>query len=75
MKELYKIPLVLTPQPEGGFTVTSPLLPELITEGDDLEELMENVRDALRTTLEIYEDLGKELPVSLRKDPKVNPVQ
>ena len=26
----YKIPLVLTPQPEGGYTVTSPLLPELI---------------------------------------------
>jgi antitoxin HicB len=30
----YKIPLILTPQPEGGYTVTSPLLPELLTEGD-----------------------------------------
>ena len=29
----YKIPLVLTPQVEGGYTVTSPLLPELVTEG------------------------------------------
>ena len=28
-----RIPLVLEPQPEGGYTVTSPLLPELITEG------------------------------------------
>ena len=30
----YRVPLVLTPQPEGGYTVTSPLFPELITEGD-----------------------------------------
>lgn len=30
----YKLPLVLTPQPEGGYTVASPLLPELVTEGD-----------------------------------------
>jgi hypothetical protein len=25
----YKVPLLLEPQPEGGYTVTSPLLPEL----------------------------------------------
>jgi antitoxin HicB len=31
---LYKVPLVLEPQPEGGYTVASPLLPELLTEGD-----------------------------------------
>ena len=31
---LYKVPLVLSPQAEGGFTVTSPLLPELMTEDD-----------------------------------------
>ena len=40
----YKIPLVLSPQPEGGYTVTSPLLPELVTEGDTAEEALENVR-------------------------------
>lgn len=43
----YKIPLLLTPQPEGGFTVTSPLLPELITEGDSMDEVLANVQDAL----------------------------
>ena len=35
---LRKLPLVFSPQPEGGFTVTSPVLPELITEGDTLDE-------------------------------------
>ncbi|MEK7400089.1 MAG: type II toxin-antitoxin system HicB family antitoxin [Candidatus Poribacteria bacterium] len=58
----YKIPLILTPQPEGGYTVTSPLLPELVTEGDSLEEALENVKDALAAVIEIYQDLGKPLP-------------
>jgi len=58
----YKIPLVLTPQPEGGYTVTSPLLPELVTEGDTIEEVLANVRDALAAVIETYEDLGRRVP-------------
>jgi hypothetical protein len=46
-----KVPLVLSPQPKGGFTVTSPLLPELVTEGDTIEEALDNVRDALEPPL------------------------
>ncbi|APB33608.1 hypothetical protein GlitD10_1287, partial [Gloeomargarita lithophora Alchichica-D10] len=41
------------PQIEGGFTVTSPLLPELITEGDSIEEVLENAKDAFTTVLEL----------------------
>jgi hypothetical protein len=40
MKTIYKLPLILEPQPEGEYTVTFPLLPELITEADTLEEVM-----------------------------------
>lgn len=58
----YKIPLVLAPQNTGGYTVTSPLLPELITEGETVEEALTNVRDALTAVIELYEDLGRELP-------------
>ena len=47
----YKPPFVFEPQPDGGFTVTSPLLPGLVTEGDSFEEALENVRDALDWTL------------------------
>jgi len=60
---LYKIPLVFSPQPEGGFTVTSPLLPELITEGDTFDEALANVRDALEAVIEVYQDLGRTLPL------------
>ena len=58
----YKIPLVLSPQPEGGFTVTSPLLPELVTEGDSVEEALSNVQDAVAAVTELYHDTGRALP-------------
>jgi antitoxin HicB len=65
MTMLYKIPLLLTPQPEGGFTVTSPLLPELVTEGESIDEVLVNVRDAFEAIRELYDDLGKKLPHNL----------
>lgn len=58
----YKIPILLTPQTEGGYTVSSPLLPELVTEGDSLSEALDNVKDALAAVIEIYQDLGRRLP-------------
>ena len=66
MADVFKIPLVLTAQAEGGYTVTSPLLPELLTEGDTLDEALHNVRDALAAVVETYEDLGRPLPANLR---------
>lgn len=65
---LAKIPLVLEPQPEGGYTVTSPVLPELITEGDTISECLGNVEDAFAVVLEVYEDEGRELPPSIHVD-------
>ena len=58
----YKIPLVLSPQPEGGYTVTSPLIPEFLTEGDTVDDALYNVRDALAAAIEIYQDTGRDFP-------------
>ncbi len=68
MTSIFKVPLVLTPQPEGGYTVTSPVLPELLTEGDTVEEAVANVNDALEAVLELYEDQGRDVPANLRVD-------
>lgn len=59
---LRRIPLIFAPQPEGGFTVTSPILPELVTEGDTLAEAYENVADALAAVFELYDEQGRPLP-------------
>lgn len=55
----YRIPLVLTPQAEGGYAVTSPVLPELVTEGESVDEAIGNAKDALAAVVELYEDLGR----------------
>ena len=75
MSPIYRVPLVLTPQPEGGYTVTSPALPGLVTEGDSLEEVLANVEDALHATLELYEETGRPILSGLIQDPEVGDIQ
>jgi antitoxin HicB len=75
MSYVYRVPLVMTPQPEGGYTVTSPILPGLVTEGDTLEQALGNVEDALRATLELYEETGQRVPDGLVHDPDAGTLQ
>ncbi len=74
MAQVFKVPLILTPQPEGGYTVTSPVLPELVTEGDTLEQAIGNVQDALEAVIETYEDLKKPFPANLQQDSQNAPI-
>ncbi len=63
-----RIPLVLEPQPEGGYVVTSPLLPELLTEGRTVAEALTNVEDAFQAVVELYEFMEKALPPGIYSD-------
>ena len=63
---IYKVPLSLSPQPEDGFTVTSPLMPELVTERGTIEEALNNVGNALGATIEAYQDLGRPRPKNVQ---------
>jgi len=42
-----KLVLTLEEAPEGGFVVTSPLNPELVTEAETISEAFASARDAL----------------------------
>lgn len=59
---VYKLPLVLEPQAEGGYVVTCPLLPELVTEGETVQDALANAHDALLAVIEAFADLGRPLP-------------
>ncbi|MGC1378289.1 MAG: type II toxin-antitoxin system HicB family antitoxin [Anaerolineales bacterium] len=61
MSQIYKLPLVFEPQPEGGYVVTCPLLPELITEGDTVQEALQNANDALAAIVEALKELKRPL--------------
>ena len=67
-KRAVRVPIHLERQPEGGFTVTSRLLPELITEGDTFDEAIANAADALIAVSELYEDTGRALPPEIFLD-------
>ncbi len=70
----YKLPLVLLPQPEVGFTVTSPVVPELVTEGETIEEAIANAKDALAAVIEAYVDVDRSLPPNGRLDDEISPI-
>jgi len=48
--------VVLEPSDEGGFTVYVPSLPGCISEGETVEEALENIREAVGLYLEPVED-------------------
>lgn len=56
-REEFSYTVFFEPAEEGGYVVTCPALPRLVTEGDTPEEAREMARDAIRAYLE-----------SLRKD-------
>ena len=61
----YRLTLLCEEQQEGGYTITCRELPELITECDSLDELRDNVEDALIAVIELYEYSGNPLPKNI----------
>jgi antitoxin HicB len=58
-------PAALTPDPDGGFTVTFRDVPEAITEGDTREEeVLLRAEDALESALAMYVAAKEPLPTS-----------
>ena len=51
-----KLKVVLEPSEEGGFTVYVPSLPGCISEGDNKEEALKNIEEAIELYLEPVED-------------------
>ena len=55
--------VLLTPDAEaGGYTVTVATLPGCITEGDTLEEALENTKDAIALYLKDLTASGEPIP-------------
>ena len=50
------------PEPEGGFTVSCPKLPPVVTYGETLEEAQANAREAIELCLEVMREDGQPIP-------------
>jgi antitoxin HicB len=57
-------PAALTPDLDGGFTVTFRDVPEAITEGDTRDEALLRAEDALESALAMYIAAGEPLPAA-----------
>ena len=62
MTEELSYTLQLRPQPEGGFTVLVPALPEVVSYGTDEAEALAMARDAIELALAVRRDEGDEIP-------------
>jgi antitoxin HicB len=60
----YTYTCVFDPEPEGGFTVTCPALPGLVTYGATLEEARAMAVEAIEGYLESLQKDGLPLPIS-----------
>ncbi|HOW55044.1 MAG TPA: type II toxin-antitoxin system HicB family antitoxin [Syntrophorhabdaceae bacterium] len=51
-----RITVVLEPSEEGGYTAIAPSLPGCISEGNNKEEALKNIKEAIELYLESVED-------------------
>ena len=53
-----KLKILLEPSEDGGYTVYVPSLPGCISEGDDVDDALHNIQEAIELYLESVEDEG-----------------
>lgn len=63
-----KLVLTLEVAEEGGYVVTSPLDPELVTEAETIEEAFENARDAAKALRQSRAKLRRSLTSAAAHD-------
>jgi predicted RNase H-like HicB family nuclease len=63
-----KLQVILEPSDEGGYTVYVPALPGCISEGDTIDEALENITEAIELYLEpIEEDIDNNKDIIVRE--------
>jgi predicted RNase H-like HicB family nuclease len=63
-----KLQVILEPSDEGGYTVYVPALPGCISEGDNLDEALENIQEAIELYLEpVEEDITSNKDIIVRE--------
>jgi len=60
---LRKFRVILEPNESGGYTVTVPLLPGCISEGDIKEEALTNIKEAIELYIESLRADGEPIPL------------
>lgn len=54
--------VLLTPEPEGGYSVRVPALPGCYTQGETVAEALQHVEEAIKLYLEVLKEKGAPIP-------------
>jgi predicted RNase H-like HicB family nuclease len=58
--------VVIHEEPEGGFWAEVPALPGCYSQGETVQELLENIREAVTGVLEVLREQGQEPESNIR---------
>lgn len=70
MTQFHPYRLLLEADPDGGFVVTSPDVPELVTQGETKDEAVDNAREAILAALSGYMRQRRAFPVPAKAPAK-----
>ncbi len=62
-----KLQVILEPSDEGGYTVSVPALPGCISEGDNIDEALANIQEAIELYLEPIEEITENKDAIIRE--------
>lgn len=62
MSEHLTFSITLRPEPEGGYTVRVPALPEIVTFGESEDEALAMAKDAIELVLQSRRERGEPVP-------------
>ena len=57
-----KYTVILEPADEGGYVVSCPALPGCISQGESLEETLENIKEAILLVIEVLQEENEPIP-------------
>jgi predicted RNase H-like HicB family nuclease len=61
---VYECRIWLCPEPEGGYSVIAPFLPGVVSQGENVQEAIENVKEAFQGVVAEYLESGGNIPWS-----------
>ena len=67
---VYRAPVYLLPEEDGGYSVEAATLPGVASQGDTEQEALDNITEALTGALAIYLERGKIPWLESSRDPQ-----
>jgi len=63
---VYDYKVILEPDESGGYVVTCPSIPGCYSQGETVEEALDNIKEAIELCLEVMEENGEAIPDTSR---------